>query len=115
MLGEGWSTNGGDVMIDVVARLDEVKSKTAGVLAAVRADPRASVVLVAVVQEFDSKADKANRQTGSAGSARDAVIELEQAGDSAKAAAEADPEVGAAAKETVLDAHLAICVLKTEV
>jgi hypothetical protein len=47
-------------------------------------------VLVAVVREFDSKADKANRQADGDGSARDSVIELEQAGDSAKAAAEAD-------------------------
>jgi hypothetical protein len=72
-------------------------------------------VLVAVVREFDSKADKANRQTNSNGAARDAVIELEQAGDSAKAAAEADPGLGEAAREAVLDAHLAICILKTTI
>jgi hypothetical protein len=49
------------------------------------------------------------------GSARDAVVELEQAGDSAKAAAEADPGLGEAARTAVLDAHLAICILKTEI
>lgn len=102
-------------MIDVVTRLEAVKTSTAGALKAVEADSGASVVLVAVVREFDSKADKANRQSGSDVSARDAVIELEQAGDSAKAAAEADPAVGAEAKRAVLDAHLAICVLKTEI
>jgi DNA-binding SARP family transcriptional activator len=42
---------------------------------------------------------------------RDAVIELEQAGDTAKAAAEADPGLGPAAREAVLAAHLAICIL----
>lgn len=42
------------------------------------------------------------------------MIVLEQPGDSAKAAVEADPEVGPGAKQSVLDAHLAICVLKTE-
>jgi hypothetical protein len=43
------------------------------------------------------------------------VIELEQAGDSAKAAAEADPGITDATRQAVLDAHLAICILKTEV
>ena len=100
-------------MIDVMARLGEVKAKTAEALRASEADEGASVVLVAVVREFDSKADKANRQASGDDSARDAVIELEQAGDSAKAAA--DPDLGESAREAVLDAHLAICILKTEI
>jgi hypothetical protein len=102
-------------MIDLMARLGDVKVKTADALRASQADDEASVVLVAVVREFDSKADKANRQADGDGSARDAVIELEQAGDSAKAAAEADPGLGEAARQAVLDAHLAICILKTEI
>jgi hypothetical protein len=40
------------------------------------------------------------------------VIELEQAGDSAKTAAEADPGLSSGARESVLAAHLAICKLK---
>ena len=102
-------------MIDLMTRLGDVKVKTADALRASEADDGASVVLVAVVREFDSKADKANRQADGDGSARDAVIELEQAGDSAKAAAEADPGLGEAARQAVLDAHLAICILKTEI
>ncbi len=102
-------------MIDLMTRLGDVKVKTADALRASEADDEASVVLVAVVREFDSKADKANRQADGDGSARDAVIELEQAGDSAKAAAEADPGLGEAARQAVLDAHLAICILKTEI
>ena len=102
-------------MIDVMTRLQDVKTRTAGALSTAEADTGASVVLVAVVREFDSKADKANRQSGSEGTARDAVIELEQAGDSAKAAAEADAGAASTTKDAVLDAHLAICVLKTEV
>jgi hypothetical protein len=102
-------------MIDVMSELDAVKVKTAEALRAAEADSGASVVLVAVVREFDSKADKANRVTDGNGSARDAVIELEQAGDSAKAAAEADPGLGEAALQAVQDAHLAICILKTKV
>lgn len=95
--------------------LQAVKAKTADALQASEADGNASVVLVAVVREFDAKADKANRQSDGNGAARDAVIELEQAGDSAKAAAEADPGLGETAKQAVLDAHLEICILKTKI
>jgi hypothetical protein len=102
-------------MIDVLTRLGDVKLKTAGALRAAEADPGASVVLVAVVREFDSKADKSNVHADTATAARDSVIELEQAGDSAKAAAEADPGASEATRQAVLDAHLAICILKTEV
>ena len=102
-------------MIDVMTRLGEVKVKTAEALRASEADEQASVVLVAVVREFDSKADKANRRADGDAAARESVIELEQAGDSAKAAAEADPHLGESARQAVLDAHLAICILKTEI
>jgi hypothetical protein len=98
---------------DLHSRLDEVKATTAEALRATGSDGGASVVTLAVVREFDSKADKSLATPD--GSLRDAVIELEQAGDSAKAAAEADPELGAPAREAVLAAHLAICILKTEV
>ncbi len=101
-------------MTDLMAGLGDVKSKTAEALRAAEADSGASVVLLAVVREFDSKADKGNTQTDGGGAVRDAVIELEQAGDSAKAAAEADPGLGEPAKQAVLDAHLAICILKTK-
>lgn len=102
-------------VLDVMTRLGEVKNKTAEALRATEADTGASVVTVAVVREFDKKADKANRQPEGDGSARDSVIELEQAGDSAKAAVEADPDLGRDALQAVQDAHLAICILKTEV
>jgi hypothetical protein len=102
-------------VLDVMTRLAEVKNRTAEALRAVEADAAASVVTVTVVREFDAKADKANRQPEPDGSARDSVIELEQAGDSAKAAAEADPDLGETALQAVEDAHLAICILKTEV
>jgi hypothetical protein len=102
-------------VLDVMTRLGEVKARTAEALRATAADPAASVVTVAVAREFDAKADKANRQPEPNGSARDSVIELEQAGDSAKAAAEADPGLSPLALQAVQDAHLAICVLKVEV
>jgi hypothetical protein len=76
---------------------------------AVQNDKGASPVLVAVVNEFAKKADKA---TASADE-RIAIVELEQAGDSAKVAAEADPGVSRATRESVLEAHLAICIAKS--
>lgn len=65
-------------------------------------------MLLAVVNEFAKKADKAVASPDECV----AVIELEQAGDSAKAAAEADPGVSRAARDAVLEAHLVICVAK---
>ncbi|MEJ2871225.1 hypothetical protein WCD74_25930 [Actinomycetospora sp. OC33-EN08] len=100
-------------MIDIPTRLDEVKRGTSSALAAVTGDAGASTVLVAVVREFDEKATKATAATGDA--ARDAVIELEQAADSARAAARADTGLTEGTRQVVEDAHLAICILKTEV
>ena len=98
-------------MNDLLNGLSGVRTTIADALRACEADPGASVVLLAVVREFDDKATKAQ----GAADARDAVIELEQAGDSATAAAEADPGLGTPAREAVLAAHLAICILKTTI
>ena len=89
-------------------RLQAVRLKIDGARDAVQGDNGASPVLVAVVNEFAKKADKAVASPDE----RAAVIELEQAGDSAKAAAEADSGVSPAAREAVLEAHLAICIAK---
>jgi hypothetical protein len=91
-------------------RLRAARDKIDEALKFVRGDPGASPVLVAVVNEFANKASKA----AAAADEREAVIELEQAGDSAKAAVEADPAVSDAAREAVLDAHLAICIVKAK-
>ena len=94
-------------MADLLSELENVQTKVIGALQATEEDNQASPVLLAVVREFAAKASKA---TGAPG--REVVIELEQAGDSAKAAVEADTEAGARTRELVLDAHLAICMLK---
>jgi hypothetical protein len=91
-------------------RLQAVRVKIERAHDAVQSDKGASAVLVAVVNEFAKKADKA----ATFPDGRVAVIELEQAGDSAKAAAEADAGVSPAAREAVLEAHLAICVAKSK-
>jgi hypothetical protein len=97
-------------MTTVAERLREVRTKIDAAADAVRADTGASPVLTAVVGEFVAKAGKA----AGAEDERGAVIELEQAGDSAKAAAEADSGISGATREAVLDAHLAICVVKSK-
>ena len=91
-------------------RLQAVRAKVDSARNVVEGDTGASPVLVAVVNEFATKADKAVASSDE----RVAVIELEQAGDSAKAAAEADSGVSPAAREAVLEAHLAICVAKAK-
>ena len=97
-------------MTTVAERLREVRSKIDTASDAVRADQSASPVLTAVVSEFAKKAEKAVE----AEDERGAVIELEQAGDSAKAAAEADTGVSDATRNAVLEAHLAICIVKSK-
>ena len=86
---------------DARVKIDEARDRVEG-------DAAASPVLVAVVNEFAKKAAKAT----AADDERTAVIELEQAGDSAKAAAEADPAVSDSARQAVIDAHMAICIAK---
>jgi hypothetical protein len=91
---------------------DEVVEKITDAARRVEADGGASPVLVAVVREFEAKLAKAEKRTTDGVPGRDSVMELEQAGDSAKAAAEADAGLSSEARDSVLAAHLAICKLK---
>jgi hypothetical protein len=91
---------------------DEVVEKVADATRQVEADGGASPVLVAVVREFQAKLAKAEMQAAGGAPGRDSIVELEQAGDSAKVAAEADAGLSRDARESVLAAHLAICKLK---
>jgi len=104
-------------MSELRARLAGVREKLTTAIDAVEKDTGASPVLLAVVREFDAKLSKAeaNDELGSNGAVREGVVEAEQAADSAKVAAEADPGVDEGARQTVLDAHYAICVLKAEI
>lgn len=90
----------------------EVVEKVTDAARRVDADGGASPVLVAVVREFEAKLAKAEQRATDGVPERDSVMELEQAGDSAKAAAEADPGLSTDSRESVLAAHLAICKLK---
>lgn len=92
--------------------LDEVVEKITVAARRTEADAGASPVLVAVVREFQAKLAKAQKHATNGQPGRDYVLELEQAGDSAKAAAEADAGLSTEARESVLAAHLAICKMK---
>ena len=91
---------------------DEVVEKISDAARRVETDEGASPVLVAVVREFQAKLAKAQKQSSAGAPNRDNVLELEQAGDSAKAAAEADAGVSSDTRESVVAAHLAICMMK---
>jgi|SRR5215218_9611746 hypothetical protein len=101
-------------MSEITAALQGVHAKANAALQAVQGDEGASPVLTAVVSEFAAKADKALGASAN-GHGRDAVFELEQAGDSAKVAAQADGGAAEATTSSVLDAHLAICMLKADI
>jgi hypothetical protein len=96
----------------MMVQFDEVVDKIADAVRQVEADGGASPVLVAVVGEFQAKLAKATKHATGGLPDHDSVVELEQAGDSAKMAAEADAGLSPDAQEAVLAAHLAICKLK---
>jgi len=98
-------------------RLALVERHVTRAVEAAAADFGASPVLRAVVLEFQKKAAKARATLSSPatdGSAREAVVELEQAADSANVAAAADPGASDPTKKAVDVAHKAICLIKYE-
>ena len=99
---------------EIVERFLEFEEQSDRALEMVEADPTASPVLVVVVQELSRKAKKAHAPVtdGNPTAMREAIIEVEQAADSAKVAAEADGGAREQTRQAVLDAHLTICTLK---
>jgi hypothetical protein len=97
-------------------RLVLIQEQVDAAASAVEADGGASPVLGAVIQEFARKAHKAVDGMSQAddNALRASVVEVEQAGDSAKAAAEADVGLSDGARQAVVDAHLSICILKSK-
>jgi hypothetical protein len=91
---------------------DEVVEKITSAMLLTEADSGASPVLVAVVREFQAKLVKTQNHAIEGAPGRDYLLELEQAGDSSKAAAEADAGLSSETREAVLAAHLAICKMK---
>jgi hypothetical protein len=101
-------------MATTAERLTRIHEQIDAAAAAVAADGGASPVLSAIVQEMARKAEKSIDALPDADDAalRLTIVEVEQAADSAKAAIEADPGPSDATRQAVLDAHLAICILK---
>jgi len=103
-------------MTTTAERLTDIQEQIDAANAAVGADAGASPVLGAVVNELARKAQKATSELSGADdtSLRTSIVEVEQAADSAKAAAEADPGISDATRQAVVDAHLSICILKAK-
>ncbi len=102
-------------MTDISVKMLEVDKKIEECARKVEEDKGASDVLKAVVNEFDKKAKKSlgALREGDERIIRDHVVEIEQAADSAKVAAEADKGISDETRQSVLKAHTAICLLKT--
>ena len=99
----------------IATQLARFETASGEALAAVQGDSSASPVLAAVVGEFNRKAQKAVgalAATADERTAREAVVELEQAADSANYAAAADPGAAETTKEVVYAAHGMVCVFK---
>jgi hypothetical protein len=95
-------------------RIDLVRRHVGRAAAITAGDAGASPVLVAVVEELARKADKAVSLLADPARSREAVVELEQAADSARVAARADTGAAEATREAIVVAHDAVCVLKGE-
>jgi hypothetical protein len=100
-------------MESIEESLELLDRHVARAVAAAAADG-SSAVLRAVLGEFQRKAAKARAELAAGKPVRECVIEVEQAGDSAKIGAAADPGAADHTKELVTLAHDAICMLKAQ-
>lgn len=101
-------------MAHISERMVEVDKKIEECAKKVEEDKGASDVLKAVINDFDSKSKKSlgALKENDERIIRDHVVEIEQAADSAKVAAEADKGISDETRKSVLDAHTAICLIK---
>ena len=93
---------------------DQLEGRLTAADAELAADGTASPVLMAVVAEFRRKFAKTRPTLEGDGAPdqREAIVELEQAADSAKHAALADPGASEKTKLAVVSAHDSICWFK---
>lgn len=98
-------------------RLSDIDQVVNQAVHAVERDISASPIVDAVLRELQRKSIRALSladEDATTEEIHDAVVELEQAGDSARAAAEADPGLRNETLAAVLDAHKAIAIFKTD-
>lgn len=103
-------------MPTVPIHIEQIDTLIKNALQAVDEDSGSSPVLQAVVKEFSRKSNKVLQELANPDESNlwTYVVELEQAGDSAKVAADADTGVSSGTRRHVRDAHDALCKLKTE-
>lgn len=101
-------------MTAIAERMSKLEQSVERAVQALHSDGGASPVLVAVVKELEKKLGKARDtiQGGDATKVREAVVEVEQAADSAKAAAEADRGAKEETRAEIVAAHDRVCRLK---
>ena len=101
-------------MVVAAERLSQIDEQVRRAVQTIEADGGVSPVLSAVAKELQRKSQKALGAVQGADdrAVRDAIIEVEQAADSAKYAAEADPGAKEETRQAVIDAHLSVCLLK---
>ena len=94
--------------------MDQVEHGLGASLAALDDDPAASPVLRAVVEEFQRKFGKTRGAILGPDErlSREALIELEQAADSARYAALADTGAAASTRDVIVDTHDWVCTYK---
>jgi hypothetical protein len=94
-------------------RMELIDKHITRAAAAADGDSGASPVLRAVLREFARKATKCGPLiVAGGGTGREALVELEQAGDSAWAGAQADAGITPATRQAAEVAHASVCMLK---
>lgn len=101
-------------MPHISERMVEVDKKIEECARRVNDDKNASEVLKAVINEFDNKSKKSlvGFREDNERIIRDHIVEIEQAADSAKVAAEAEKGISEETLRSVQEAHTAICMIK---
>ena len=100
----------------ITTRLSDIEEQIDGAAEQLESDPAISPALKAVFDELHRKTREARDSLKGADEdkIREHVIEVEQAADSAKCAAEADQKISSATRDAVIEIHDALCELKSE-
>ena len=100
----------------ITARLSDIEEQIDETAGQLENDSGASPALKAVFEELHRKTREARDTLKDADEStiREHVIEVEQAADSAKYAAEADETISSTTRDAVLGVHDALCELKSE-
>lgn len=107
---------GESMSVDQISEeLEQIDRKINHAVQSTEGDLKASPILRAVVKELHEKSMKALKalDNGDEESIHEHVIELEEAADCAKVAAQTDINISNSTREIVLEAHEALCEFKS--